>query len=943
MTFSFRKQLLPVKNACVKQILPNGEERLGRVMNTAANNEAVLVSVKWQGSNNIASVELQHLSCGFKIGMEVQDIPHSRVRKSLGEGIVVKTRCIGEREQVLVDFPELGKQVWLPYENLKQIKGVRHRFILGQQTVTDTAEQFRLKTLAFALELWNENTGALSNMEIDPLPHQIHLVHHILASGNLNWMIADDVGLGKTIETGMLLSALKQRGTLKRVLLITPAGLTKQWQEELNNKFKMGEYQIFGEDFNINEPRHWKLHDYVIASIDRLKDEKQLEKLEYAGNWDMVIFDEAHRLSRRQYGLKMDYSQRFHLAAKLRKYTDALILLTATPHQGMHDKFQALLELLHPERKSEIDILALNPGIIGEMIFRNNKADVTDVEGNFIFQGKTTIAMPFHLSSEAHEFDKKLQAYFKKGYMAGANKGNQGRAIGFVMTTYRKLAASSISAIYNALKNRKTRLEGEYAEAMKSGSSQEMDVRFMGEWEEEQSMSAQEFFDGELELLIDLIADAETIHAEDKKLNTFMDELLPSIHSKNAKEKVLIFTEYRTTQRYLKEALAKKYGEQSVRLINGSMTHVQRKQAIEDFENEGLFLISTEAGGEGINLQRKCHIMANYDLPWNPMRLVQRIGRLYRYGQKKPVVVFNLHSPDTADEKVIQLMYTRINQVVQDMADVSQEYNDRLQDDIVGEFVEMLDIETVLEEASVSGIERTRERIEEALRKAQTATEKQRELFDHAATFDPSELQQELNITITHLQAFAEGMFKQTGIEIIDKTHNEKIWQIRLPEQIQSDLHNNKSRYEVTFDRLLAASRKETHMLDLDSPIMKYLLSKAKSYEFGGLTASIKAKEFATGALIGGLLRWQNDQGNRMRQEYAVYHITEQGKIALNPDQLSEWLIKPAQEAELTSEKNLNKQCFARAEQSAHMRLANMSNQYLQPENIQWTSGAWVK
>ena len=135
--------------------------------------------------------------------------------------------------------------------------------------------------MAFALEMWNENTGSLSNFEIDPLPHQIHLVHHILASGNLNWLIADDVGLGKTIETGMLLAALKQRKALRRVLLVTPAGLTKQWQDELNNKFKMGEYMIYGEDFHINEARHWKMFDYVIASIDRLKDEKHLACLLY--------------------------------------------------------------------------------------------------------------------------------------------------------------------------------------------------------------------------------------------------------------------------------------------------------------------------------------------------------------------------------------------------------------------------------------------------------------------------------------------------------------------------------------------------------------------------------------------------------------------------------------------------------------------------------------
>jgi SNF2 family DNA or RNA helicase len=182
--------------------------------------------------------------------------------------------------------------------------------------------------------MWNENTGSLSHIEIDPLPHQIHLVHHILASGNLNWLIADDVGLGKTIETGMLLAALKQRDYLKRVLLVTPAGLTKQWQDELNHKFRMGEFLIYGEDFHINEPRHWKMYDYVIASMDRLKEERHLDALQQAGGWDPIVVDEAYRLSRRQYGVRLDASQRFQLAAHLRRQTDAMVLLTATPHQG---------------------------------------------------------------------------------------------------------------------------------------------------------------------------------------------------------------------------------------------------------------------------------------------------------------------------------------------------------------------------------------------------------------------------------------------------------------------------------------------------------------------------------------------------------------------------------------------------------------------------------
>lgn len=346
---------------------------LGRVKNV--NQKNVYVENQQDGG----SIPIEYVGCGLQRNMIVREIPEFLGMQSLGMGTVLQTRSIGQSEQALVSFPESGEILWLPYHRLQQIKDAKQRFLTHQFGQINNAERFRLKTLAYALEMWHENTGVLSHLDIDPLPHQIHLVHHILASGSLNWLIADDVGLGKTIETGMLLSALQQRGRLNRVLLITPAGLTKQWQEELHHKFHFDAFQIYGEDFQIHESRHWKLYDFVIASIDRLKDEQHLAKLQQGGRWDLIIFDEAHRLSRRQYGTKYQSSERFNLAKYLRRLTDNLILLSATPHQGESDKFQALLELLRPERKQQINQLILQPEIIKDMVYRNNKSEVTDL------------------------------------------------------------------------------------------------------------------------------------------------------------------------------------------------------------------------------------------------------------------------------------------------------------------------------------------------------------------------------------------------------------------------------------------------------------------------------------------------------------------------------------------------------------------------------------
>jgi ERCC4-related helicase len=937
------KRLIPVQNAWVKYTLSTGEERFGRVEATIPREDGIQVKVKWHNGDKSTLLPLSDLRSGFKPNMDVQDVPNSRTRKPFGEGVILKTRTLGGRDQVLVDFLQLGRQIWLPYENIRQIKGVRHRFTLCDKGPQDSAERFRLKSLAYALELWNENTGSLSNLDIDPLPHQIHLVHHILASGNLNWLIADDVGLGKTIETGMLMAALKQRGNLRRVLLITPAGLTKQWQEELHHKFKLDKFQIYGEDFVINETRHWKMYDHVIGSIDRLKDENHLESLLQAEPWDLIVFDEGHRLTRRQYGQKYEASQRFALAAGLRKTTDAMLLLSATPHQGMQDKFTALLELLHPERKDELMTLALNPEILRDMVFRNYKADVTDAEGNFIFRGKTTKALRVEASTEAQAFDKTLQDYLKQGYAAGKARGIQGNTIGFVMTVYRKLAASSVAAIQSAMERRKERLKGEFAQGYSIRDLDEKDQRYSGEWEEQLATDAKEFFDGEMALLDELLLEAAKLKANDGKLQLFLKELVESILAENPKQKILIFTEYRNTQSYLKEALQQRFGDHCVELINGSMPHKERQKAINNFEDQAQFLISTEAGGEGINLQRQCHLMVNYDLPWNPMRLVQRIGRLYRYGQVKRVVVFNIHSPGTVDEQIMSMMYTRIDQVVADLCVMGDEFNEKLQDDILGEIADLVDVKKILSDATEVGIDRTQQRIDEALQRAKEATEKQRELFQNAASYNPNETRNELALSKEHSSAFVSGMFKQLHIDIVETSHNDVLWHIRLPENIQQELNSKRSRYEVTLDRQLAARRPGTHMLDLDSLLMQYLLDKAKAYDFMGLTAVLKNAPIKGQAVFTGLLRWQNDQGNRLRQEFTAYQILNNGKVVTNPPAFSDWLKQPAVSGQAITNKPLNLELLQKAETAADKRLAEVSNQYLQPENNQWVTAGWIE
>ncbi|WP_421182175.1 DEAD/DEAH box helicase [Aeromonas enteropelogenes] len=930
------KKIIPQPGTVVKH-----DNQRGIVKSIIQKNKQSLISIAWfKGGSSI--IWLERLKCGFQPMMEVRHVPLSYSQQTLGCGTVISLREIGNREQVLVDFPDRGKQVWLPYESLLFIKGPKHRFILGDSGAEDAAERFRLKSLAHAIETWNENSGALSKLDIDPLPHQIHLVHHILAHGNLNWMIADDVGLGKTIETGMLLKALTQRGMARRILLITPAGLTQQWKEELHQKFGFGDFRIYGDNFTIDEPREWGMYNHVIGSVDKLKDTEHLMKLMQADSWDIIIFDEAHRLSRRQNGLSYDSSMRFKLAQSLRKKTDALVMLSATPHQGKHDKFISLLELLRPDLKKEIATLKLNPQLLKEMLYRNNKSDVTDAAGNFIFQGKLTKAITVEINEAFSAFDKDLQNYLRRGYTQAKSLGSVGNAIGFVMTVYRKLAASSAKAINSALKRRKARLQGEQGKYLNEEDLFDADQRYIGEMEENFDPSAKEFFDGEIALLDELIEKSEVLLLDDKKLIQFLDGIVEQVIKKNPSEKILIFTEYRSTQDYLLDALSERFGLDKVELINGSMKHQDRRDAINRFEDTGQFLISTEAGGEGINLQRECHIMVNYDLPWNPMRLVQRIGRLYRYGQKKRVIVFNIHSPGTADEQIIELMYERIGEVVNDLATIGDEFHERLSDDILGEIADLVDVESILRDATLEGISRTQQRIDEALEKAKKSASIQQELFEHASSFDPNDLQDGFIPSAEHLASFVESMFKYIGAEIINKTHNGKVWQVRLSEDLQASLGMRRSRCDLTLDRIIATNRSNIDVLDLDHFLMKHMLEQAKSYSFQGQTASIISSNELAGSFFCGFLRWQNNQGVRQRQEYMTWYVDSDDEVRVNHPSLLDMFKNKFISSHYTHNIEKNKFHLKHVEIAINDRLGDLSNRWMQPENSEVISAAWI-
>ena len=925
--------LLPTKGCFVKRRGTNNP--LGQVVEARRGQSQVRV---FWGANGHEWLGVDELESGFRLKWAVQDVPLSAARKSLGQGRVVGKRELGGRYQLLIQLDENGKSVWLPYENLRRIKDVHMRYERTETGDEKHAERFRLRLLAHALENWNHLTGSLDRLEVDPLPHQIQLVHRILSSGNYNWLIADDVGLGKTIEVGLLLAALKRKGQARRVLIVAPAGLVRQWQDELSYKFAQ-ESRIYGRDFSVNQPEHWKLYDHVIVSIDLAKREEHLQKFRQAGGWDIIVFDEGHKLTRHASGQRSD---RYRFAETLRPMADAFLLLSGTPHQGYVDKFISILELVRPDLEERIQTLAAHPEIVSEMILRNRKSEVTDADGEFIFKGQNIHRVGVEPSDETSEFQRHLNQYLRHGYQAGERKGNAGRAIGFVMTTYRKLSSSSIAAIERGLRLRLERLLQNVNGADEDDLADEIALEDLAEGGDDQDdlaskeTRATEFFDHEKEMLEGLLTRARTVRNNDEKLRMFMDEIASPIASE--RKNLLIFTEYRATQSYLKEALETRFPHiDEVLLINGSMSLDEKLEAIEKFNQSARFMISTEAGGEGINLHESCHVMVNYDLPWNPARLVQRIGRLYRYGQRKTVVVFNLHARDSFDNKAIDLMMKRVNQIAQDMAPVGAEYNERLHAEILGDVLDNLDFASILQSATEMRIEYTSEQIDEALGRAKRAKFLQDEIFTHVAGYDPNALSGTLGFTMQHVDVFIRGMLPLIGIKLETTLHDGAVKQIRLPETLQGEFaeFGKRTVVRVTTDRRLARRLRDVVLLDFETPFFRYLIEKAKSQCFDGLYASTRSVADAEGTLIAFKLRWQNDQGEVLTEEFVPMFAAKNGTITKNPPFLAQWLVSPVRSAAPPDTETAGRrETYTRLEEKANRLLAEESTRFKHPNGL---------
>ncbi len=866
------------------------EGKLGVV--TQCDGEAQRVQVRWGGNYDAKWHRADELRNGFRAGHVVQDRPRSNTRTTLGTGVVVSHRQIAEREMVLVQLHRTGESRWLPFERLARVRDAQWKYT---NAASDDPDLFRLKALAYALDSWNQTTGALDRLDVDPLPHQIDLVHRIMTSDHANWLIADDVGLGKTIEVGLLLAAMKRRRQARRVLVVCPAGVVRQWQDEM--RYKFGEdFRIYGLDFSIGQPAHWVSFDKVIVSIDRAKSETHSTIFGDSGLWDVIVFDEAHHLSKIE---RAAVTQRYRLAERLQQLTDSLIFLTGTPHQGRTSQFVNVLLLLRPDLKSRFVKMHSDPSVVAEVVLRNRKSLVTDASGNLVFRGQDTKLVEVPLSSAAREFDLELRRYIRSGYAASDAGGVTGRAVGFVMTTYRKLASSSIAAIERALERRRARLAGELsigASRMQQNQFEELDDAFqegddgvddLANLSDDVSafaMGANPFFANEMQMLDDLCTAAGVVKADDRKLAEFLTSIVDPVRVNRMK--LLIFTEYRATQDYLVEALERRFPGCGVCSINGGMNLAEKQRNIDAFNDSVQFMVSTEAGGEGINLHYHCHMLVNYDLPWNPRRLVQRAGRLYRYGQSERVVVFNLMARDGFDNKALGMLLDRVATIANDMSEVSSVFHEGLETEILGELLDRVDVAEILaSNREMEADERSEAEIEQAIRRAEQSRSIQDQLFAHIEGYDPSATTALQTFGPEEVLSFLEGVLPRRGIKIRDQLHDGRLLELELPEEVQGRYSEFGGRtvVRVTVDRSLATRDERNVSMDFASVFFSDLIEFAKSPEFGGEhTNVVAAKQGALGIYK---IRWQNDQGvPRWEMLVPVFVPRGGGPAEPNPD-----------------------------------------------------------
>mgnify|MGYP005840679579 CR=1 FL=1 len=556
---------------------------------------------------------------------------------------------------------------------------------------------------------------AVNVSQVDPLPHQIDAIYHyILRNPSIRFLLADDPGAGKTIMAGLLLKELKYRGLVDRTLIIVPGHLKDQWIREMKEKFQ--------ETFNAVDrgvmsaawgQNVWAENNQIITSIDFAKQDDVMTALKES-RWDIVIVDEAHKMSAYRYGEKIDKTKRYRFGELISSITSYLLFLTATPHRGDPDNFLLFLDLLEPNFFASTAMLEDSIRDKDNPLFlRRLKEDMKDFEQKPLFPPRYVETVKYHLADSDDEIRlyNAVTEYVENHYNKALAKDK--RNVAFAMVILQRRLASSVRAVRRSLERRRNRLRDLYekGELIQEGlyytEENLEDLEERERWSKEEELlekltsaaTLEELKDeiGKLDELIALAKQAEKGESEVKLVQ--LRKLMEAEGLSRSQEKLLIFTEARDTQEYLKEKL-QAWGY-SVSEIHGGMNLDKRIAAEAEFKDKTQLMVATEAAGEGINLQF-CHLCINYDIPWNPNRLEQRMGRIHRYGQQHEVHIYNLVAVDTIEGKILKKLFEKLDSMRKHMG--SDRVFDVIGDVIPGKNLKDLILEAIARTRTIDEI-----------------------------------------------------------------------------------------------------------------------------------------------------------------------------------------------------------------------------------------------
>lgn len=569
----------------------------------------------------------------------------------------------------------------LPKSELGQIRGEDQKplFSASPRNVFLALETHRYRFASLYDPLLAMNT-----CKVDPLPHQIEAVYgYVLKLPRIRFLIADDPGAGKTIMAGLIIKELKLRHQAQRILIVVPGHLKDQWRRELKDRF---EEPFVVVDRNIMDAFYgeniWGREPQVITSIDFAKQEDILASLASI-HYDIIIVDEAHKMSAYRYGEKLDKTIRYRLGETLSDISTHLLFLTATPHRGDPENFRLFLDLLEPGFFATTEMVAASIRAQDNPLFiRRMKEDLKDFEGKPLFLPRHVETKSFNLGVESYpekELYNGLSRYVNEQYNKALSKDKR-RNVTFALVILQRRLASSTYALLRSLERRRKRLEELLQGALTPSPSitsgrGEYDLDAIEELSEEERWRQEEIWEtlsvaenlqeleAELLTLEGLIKQARAIVDTDPPVEVKLRHLKNSLEDLNRQHpgsKILIFTESRDTLVYLERCI--KLWGYSICTIHGGMKLDDRIKAEAIFKNEAQILVATEAAGEGINLQF-CNLMINYDIPWNPNRLEQRMGRIHRYGQTREVFIFNLVASDTREGRVLTALFNKLDEI----------------------------------------------------------------------------------------------------------------------------------------------------------------------------------------------------------------------------------------------------------------------------------------